>query len=61
MRGEILPFPPRANTMAVRTADLPEPFSPERNVTLWLGWKVNFYKNAMLAISKRRDRSGLTS
>ena len=43
VRGEILPFPPRTNTMAVRTADLPDPFSPDRKVSRWLGVKVNFY------------------
>ena len=29
--------------MAVRTADLPEPFSPDRKVNLWLGLNVKVY------------------
>ena len=35
-----LALPPSANTIAVRTADLPDPFSPERNVRRWFGLKV---------------------
>ena len=29
--------------MAVRTADFPDPFSPDRKVILWFGLKVNVH------------------
>ena len=47
--------------MAVRTADLPEPFSPERKVTLWLGWKVNFYKQWKSLVTEPETLSHLVT
>ena len=63
IRGEILPFPPRTNTMAVRTADLPDPFSPDRKVSRWLGVKVNFYNKTSCKSSRELSghHVGLTS
>ena len=40
--------------MAVSTADLPDPFSPDRKVSLWLGWKVNVY-NKQWNVKAKKD------
>ena len=40
-----LALPPKANTIAVNTADLPDPFSPDKKVSFWLGWNVKVYSD----------------